>query len=256
MKTNRIISALLVLTLMAGCGQKTADADIAEAAESTPVIVETVDQQEELPPEENQFEEAQQEAEEVNVEVQTETETEPVSEEKQKAQPEAASAPVQESAPAPTSAPTQAPAATPAPAPAASLAYGAIPFDLAASTGTWWQIDSTDSAYWAVRDNINSIRAAGGLGALSVDGGLSSIADSRCRSFVEGGAFDHSGMATKSEICARGPLGSASSVCSAWQSSPDHYSNIMRTDISRMGIACWFCQENGSQYTYWTVTFE
>lgn len=246
MKTNRIISALLVLTLMAGCGQKTADADIAEAAESTPAIVETVDQQEELPPEENQSEEAQQEEEEVNVEVQTETETEPVSEEKQEAQPEAASAPVQESAPA----------ATPAPAPAASLAYGAIPFDLAASTGTWWQIDSTDSAYWAVRDNINSIRAAGGLGALSVDGGLSSIADSRCRSFVEGGAFDHSGMATKSEICARGPLGSASAVCSAWQSSPDHYSNIMRTDISRMGIACWFCQENGSQYTYWTVTFE
>lgn len=150
-----------------------------------------------------------------------------------------------------------APSPEPTPTPVAiSYSYGGIPFDLAASTGTWWQIDSTDSAYWAVQENINAMRAAGGLPALTMDSGLSSIADARCRSFVEGGAFDHSGMVTKSEICASGPLGSASSVCSAWQGSSNHYSNIMRTDISRMGVGCWFCQENGSQYTYWTVTFE
>lgn len=134
--------------------------------------------------------------------------------------------------------------------------YGAIPFDLAAGTGTWWQIDSTDSAYWAVLDNINAIRAAGGLGTLSMDGGLSTIASERCRSFVEGGPFDHSGMITKSEICASGPLGSASAVCSAWQNSPVHYANIMRADISRLGVGCWFCQEGANQYTYWAVTFE
>ncbi|MCM1296298.1 MAG: hypothetical protein NC311_12220, partial [Muribaculaceae bacterium] len=44
---------------------------------------------------------------------------------------------------------------TAAPAPAA---YGAIPFELAVSTGTWWKIDATDSAYWAVQENINAMR--------------------------------------------------------------------------------------------------
>lgn len=46
-----------------------------------------------------------------------------------------------------------------------------------------------------------------------MDGGLSAAADARCESFVAGGAFDHSGMTTRSEICAAGPIGSASSVC-------------------------------------------
>ena len=148
-----------------------------------------------------------------------------------------------------------APAAEPEPAPAPTPAYGAIPFELAAQTGTWWGIDSSDSAYWAVQENINAMRAAGGLPALSVDGGLSAIASARCQSFVEGGPFDHSGMVTTSEICAAGPLGSASAVCAAWQNSPDHYANIMRTDITSMGIACWFCSFEGNNYTYWTVTF-
>ena len=100
------------------------------------------------------------------------------------------------------------------------------------------------------------MRAAGGLPALSMDDGLSSIASVRCESFVAGGPFDHSGMVTKSEICAAGPLGSAGSVCGAWQASEAHYANIMRTDISRMGVGCWFCDVDGNRYTYWTVTFE
>lgn len=138
----------------------------------------------------------------------------------------------------------------------AALAYGAIPFDVAAQTGTWWAIDASDSAYWAVEQNINAMRAAGGLPALSVDDGLSAIASDRCRSFVEGGPFDHSGMVTKSEICASGALGSASAVCSAWQNSPGHYANIMLTDITSMGIGCWFCSIDGNNFTYWTVTFQ
>lgn len=136
-----------------------------------------------------------------------------------------------------------------------SMAYGEIPFSLAAGTETWWQIDSSDSAYWAVRDNINAIRAAGGLGALSMSDGLSAAASSRCESFVAGGPFDHSGMTTASEICACGPIGSASSVCSMWQNSPDHYANIMRGDFTSMGVGCWFCSIGGNNYTYWVVTF-
>lgn len=160
--------------------------------------------------------------------------------------------------PEPTPSPESAPAPEPAPepAPASAPAYGAIPFELAAGTGKWWSIDSSDSAYWAMAEQINAVRAAGGLPALAMDGNLSAIASSRCESFVAGGPFDHSGMVTVSEICAAGPLGSASAACAAWQASETHYANIMRTDISGMGVGCWFCDEGGNRYTYWTVTFQ
>ena len=135
------------------------------------------------------------------------------------------------------------------------MSYGGVPFDLAAGTEQWWSIDSSDSAYWAVLENINAMRAAGGLAALTMDAGLSAAADSRCESFVAGGPFDHSGMTTRSEICAAGPIGSASSVCSYWQNSPAHYNNIMSSSFTGMGVACWFCSTAEGQYTYWVVTF-
>ena len=161
----------------------------------------------------------------------------------------------------PTPAPTEAPAATAAPVQQAeasqqvSMSYGAVPFDLAAGTDQWWSIDSSDSAYWAVAENINAMRAAAGLPALAVDGELSSIANSRCDSFASGGSFDHSG-AVCGEIIAAGPFASASSVCAAWQSSPDHYASIVSPNYSSMGIGCWFCSTEAGQYTYWAVTFQ
>ena len=97
-------------------------------------------------------------------------------------------------------------------APSETVATGAIPFSVAEGTDKWWYIDSTDSAYWAVQDGINAIRASVGLGALEMDDSLSTTASSRCESFVAGGPFDHSGMVTASEICARGPIGSAAAV--------------------------------------------
>jgi len=72
---------------------------------------------------------------------------------------------------------------------------------------------------------------------------------------VAGGPFDHSGMTTRSEICAAGPLGSASAVCTGWQGSPAHYTNIMEPSFTSMGVGCWFCQTAEGQYTYWVVTF-
>ena len=156
--------------------------------------------------------------------------------------------------PAPTPEPTAAPTAEPAPA-QVSMIYGAVPFDLAADTEQWWSIDSSDSAYWAVQENINAMRAAGGLAPLTMDGSLSAAADARCESFVAGGPFDHSGMTTRSEICAAGPLGSASAVCTGWQGSPAHYANIMEPGFTSMGVGCWFCQTAEGQYTYWVVTF-
>ena len=184
-------------------------------------------------------------------------------------QPTAAPAAAQSPAPTPdpTPIPTAVPTATPEPvvtpatteAPvqqaSVSMSYGGVPFDLAAGTEQWWSIDSSDSAYWAVQENINAMRAAGGLAALTMDSGLSAAADSRCESFVAGGPFDHSGMTTRSEICAAGPIGSASSVCSYWQDSPAHYNNIMNSSFTSMGVACWFCSTVEGQYTYWVVTF-
>ena len=160
--------------------------------------------------------------------------------------------------PAPTPAPTPEPTATPTaePAPAqVSMSYGAVPFDLAAGTEQWRSIDSSDSAYWAVQENINAMRAAGGLAPLTMDSGLSAAADARCESFWAGAHFDHSGMTPRSEICAAGPLGSASAVCTGWQGSPAHYANIMEPSFTSMGVGCWFCQTAEGQYTYWVVTF-
>ena len=156
--------------------------------------------------------------------------------------------------PAPTPKPTAAPTTEPAPA-QINMSYGAVPFDLAAGTEQWWSIDSSDSAYWAVQENINAMRAAGGLAPLTMDSGLSAAADARCESFVAGAPFDHSGMTTRSEICAAGPLGSASAVCTGWQGSPAHYANIMGPSFTSMGVGCWFCQTAEGQYTYWVVTF-
>ena len=172
--------------------------------------------------------------------------------------PEVNNTPAPEELPAPESdpEPVPEPMPEPAPAPAPAPAYGAVPFELAAGTGKWWSIDSSDSAYWAMAEQINAVRAVGGLPALAMDGNLSAIASSRCESFVAGGPFDHSGMVTLSEICAAGPLGSASAACAAWQASETHYANIMRTDISSMGVGCWFCDIDGNRYTYWTVTFQ
>lgn len=99
-------------------------------------------------------------------------------------EPTATPAPTPTATPAPTPAPTPEPTAAPTaePAPAqVSMSYGAVPFDLAAGTEQWWSIDSSDSAYWAVQENINAMRAAGGLTPLTMDGGLSAAADSRPR---------------------------------------------------------------------------
>ena len=169
--------------------------------------------------------------------------------------PSATPAPTPTATPAPTPEPTAAPVAEAAPE-QVSMSYGVLPFDLAAGTEQWWSIDSSDSAYWAVQENINALRAAGGLAPLTMDSGLSAAADARCESFVAGGPFDHSGMTTRSEICAAGPLGSASAVCTGWQGSPAHYANIMEPSFTSMGVGCWFCQTAEGQYTYWTVTFQ
>lgn len=87
-------------------------------------------------------------------------------------EPAATPAPTEIPIPEPTAAPTEAPATesavTASQPEQVSMSYGAVPFDLAAGSEEWWSIDSSDSAYWAVQENINAMRAAAGLSPLTM----------------------------------------------------------------------------------------
>lgn len=138
-----------------------------------------------------------------------------------------------------------------APAASSSFEYGALPMDPATDGETWWSIDSSDSAYWAVANNINAMRADGGLPALTVSSSLSSIADSRCEYLIANDVFSHDG-ATTAEILCSGAT-SASAACTGWKNSPSHYSNIMTPGYTQMGIGCIFNTAYGVEV--WCVTF-
>lgn len=138
-----------------------------------------------------------------------------------------------------------------APAASSSFEYGALPMDPATDGETWWNIDSSDSAYWAVANNINAMRAEGGLSALTVSSSLSSIALDRCVYLIANDVFSHDG-ATTAEILCSGAT-SASAACTGWKNSPSHYSNIMTPGYTQMGIACTFNTAYGVEV--WCVTF-
>lgn len=253
MKMKILFILAVITTVMSACGEGIHFVDSSAFSEPTSIVEDM----------QTETSETAEPTEEISVELPSEKEDvrsiEAMEETAQPQEPTAENNFSPTATPVPVPQPTAAPVSTPEPTQQTqitSFSYGAIPFDLCVGTDQWWQIDSSDSAYWATQENINSIRAAAGLPALSMDSGLSDIAGNRCKSFVEGGPFDHSGMVTKSEICAEGYAPSASAVCSAWQNSSTHYANIVRTDISRMGVACWFCEVEGSKFTYWTVTFE
>ena len=138
-----------------------------------------------------------------------------------------------------------------APATSSSFEYGALPMDPATDGETWWNIDSSDSAYWAVANNINAMRAEGGLPALTVSSSLSSIAHDRCVYLIANDVFSHDG-ATTAEILCSGAT-SASAACTGWKNSPGHYANIMTPGYTQMGIACTFNTAYGVEV--WCVTF-
>lgn len=138
-----------------------------------------------------------------------------------------------------------------APAASSSFEYGALPMDQPTDGETWWNIDSSDSAYWAVANNINAMRAEGGLSALTVSSSLSSIAHDRCVYLIANDVFSHDG-ATTAEILCSGAT-SASAACTGWKNSPSHYSNIMTPGYTQMGIACTFNAAYGVEV--WCVTF-
>lgn len=138
-----------------------------------------------------------------------------------------------------------------APTASSDFEYGALPMDPASDGETWWSIDSSDSAYWAVANNINAMRAEGGLPALTVSSSLSSIADSRCEYLIANDVFSHDGATTAEILCSG--AASASAACTGWKNSPGHYSNIMTPGYTQMGIGCIFNTAYGVEV--WCVTF-
>lgn len=132
----------------------------------------------------------------------------------------------------------------------ASFEYGGVPFSVATNDNIW-AIDSSDSAYWACANNINAMRAAAGLPALTVSSSLSSIATSRATNIMATADFSHNGQQTAGEILEAG-AGSASVACQDWQNSSSHYALITNASFTQMGIGCAFTRDG---YTCWCVTF-
>lgn len=132
-----------------------------------------------------------------------------------------------------------------------SMEYGALPFSLAAQTHTWWHIDETDSAYWAVLDNINAYRAAAGVAPLTVDSNLSAIAYQRTCDMIVDGYISHNGYQTSEIVAQNYP--SAQDVVYGWATSPDHYAAMTSPNFTICGIGCSFEETGGA---YWCVTFQ
>ena len=130
---------------------------------------------------------------------------------------------------------------------ASSMQGGALPN----ICGGWCSIDSSDTAYWSVANNINAMRAENGLSALTVDASLSSLARDRCDYQIINDVFTHDG-ATTAEILLSGAF-DAATACNGWRNSPGHYANILTPGYTRMGIGCTYSYEYGA--AVWCVTF-
>ena len=110
----------------------------------------------------------------------------------------------------------------------------------------------------AVVNQVNSERAARGLGSLRVDPALTAAAQTRAREIVE--KFSHTRpdgtrWSTVSSIAlgeniARGQR-TADKVMAAWMTSSGHRANILRSGYGSIGVAC---VQSGGVY-HWVQLF-
>ncbi len=118
----------------------------------------------------------------------------------------------------------------------------------------------TDMA-WQVLEIVNQQRVAAGLNPLTMDQGLLNTAQLRAQEIVT--LFSHtrpdgsscftafpSGHMHIGENIAAG-YGNASFVMEGWMGSPGHRANIMDSDYSAIGIACYYAP--GTTYGYYWV---
>lgn len=90
---------------------------------------------------------------------------------------------------------------------------------------------------------LNGFRASHGRTALQSDGGLTAMAQSHAADMAQRDALDHNGF-----MAQRGPRGARAEnvaygckdspcVIQQWASSSGHRANMLRTDISKCGLA-------------------
>lgn len=129
----------------------------------------------------------------------------------------------------------------------------------------------TASAYSSFQNQVvqlvNQQRAANGLGALSVDSGLTKTATLKSQDMAKLGYFDHTsptygspfdmmkqfGITYRSagENIAMGQT-SPQQVMNAWMNSPGHRANILNSSFTKIGVG--IAQSSDGRY-YWTQQF-
>lgn len=165
---------------------------------------------------------------------------------------------------APTSVPTSAPTSAPTKAPTVAETT-ATPTDTTAPTTTESVVmgdfsgtfDATKAS--AVIELVNQERVAEGLSPLAQNTDLTSSAKVRAPEIVVVWSHDRPdgsscftappGMQMAENI-AKGQI-SAEQVVAAWMGSTGHRANIMNSDYTRIGVACYYC---GGTY-YWVQHF-
>lgn len=118
-----------------------------------------------------------------------------------------------------------------------------------------------NSMAWQVLDIVNQQRTAAGLNPLTMDQGLLNTARLRAQEIVT--LFSHtrpdgsdcftafpSGHSYVGENIAAG-YGNAAYVMEGWMGSPGHRANILDSDYSAIGIACYYAP--GTTYGYYWV---
>lgn len=151
-----------------------------------------------------------------------------------------------------------------------SLPEGKLPMQFGRVSDTeneWLYLNEKDDAYWAALEHINAIRAEKGVAPLVMDAELSKNATDRCRTFANGGSYDHSGLTDYAgwEYRNENLLKNAQSAkwaCVGWYNSPGHYKTLMSPSFTRFGVGCAYRSDplkaiqQGEDICYWVVVFE
>lgn len=151
-----------------------------------------------------------------------------------------------------------------------SLPEGKLPMQFGQVSDTeseWLYIGESDDAYQAALEHINAMRAEKGIAPLVMDAELSKIATERCRTFADGGTYDHSGLTgfagweQRNENLMKNAR-SAKWACAGWYNSPGHYKTLMSPAFTRFGVGCAYrsdplkAMRQGEDISYWVVVFE
>lgn len=97
---------------------------------------------------------------------------------------------------------------------------------------------------------VNDIRAAAGVGPLTLDDGMSDEAADWSQRMADEGFFEHSNLPYAENIAMTGSGSDVSAAIRTWEDSPGHYSNMIGERHTRMGIG------SDNRGDSWTQVFD